>query len=72
MTEWFRKKILLFYSGGVIIRLSQSPRILTGDRPTGPLHLGHYVGTIENRIKLQNQFDCFYLIADLHMLTTKN
>ena len=34
--------------------------------------LGHYVGTLENRIKLQNQFDCFFLIADLHMLTTHN
>lgn len=46
--------------------------LVTGDRPTGNLHLGHYVGTLENRIKLQNQFDCFFLIADLHMLTTHN
>ena len=35
--------------------------LVTGDRPTGNLHLGHYVGTLENRIKLQNQFDCFFL-----------
>ena len=34
--------------------------LVTGDRPTGNLHLGHYVGTLENRIKLQNQFDCFF------------
>ena len=46
--------------------------LVTGDRPTGNLHLGHYVGTLENRITLQNQFDCFFLIADLHMLTTHN
>ena len=46
--------------------------LVTGDRPTGKLHLGHYVGTLENRIKLQNDYDCFFLIADLHMLTTHN
>ena len=44
--------------------------LVTGDRPTGNLHLGHYVGTLENRIKFQDSFDCFFLIADLHMLTT--
>lgn len=47
-------------------------RILTGDRPTGKLHLGHYVGTIENRIRLQDNYENFLIIADLHMLTTKN
>ena len=46
------------------------PRILTGDRPTGPLHLGHYVGTLKNRVKLQNEYDCFFIMADLHTLTT--
>ena len=46
------------------------PRILTGDRPTGPLHLGHYVGTLKNRVKLQHDYDCFFIIADLHTLTT--
>jgi tryptophanyl-tRNA synthetase len=46
------------------------PRILTGDRPTGPLHLGHYVGTLANRVKLQHDYDCFFIIADLHTLTT--
>jgi tryptophanyl-tRNA synthetase len=44
-------------------------RILTGDRPTGPLHLGHYVGSIENRIELQNKYECFFIIADLQVLT---
>lgn len=46
-------------------------RILTGDRPTGYLHLGHYVGSIQNRVALQKDFDCFFIIADLHTLTTK-
>ena len=46
-------------------------RLLTGDRPTGKLHLGHYVGSIENRVKLQEEYDCYFIIADLHMLTTK-
>lgn len=47
-------------------------RILTGDRPTGKLHLGHYAGTLVNRIKLQREYDSIFIIADLHMLTTKN
>ena len=44
--------------------------LVTGDRPTGNLHLGHYVGTLENRLTLQDSYNCFFLIADLHMLTT--
>ena len=47
-------------------------RMLTGERPTGKLHLGHYVGTIQNRVKLYKDYECFFIIADLHMLTTKN
>lgn len=46
-------------------------RLLTGDRPTGKLHLGHYVGSLQNRVVLQNEYDCFFIIADLHMLTTQ-
>ena len=46
-------------------------RLLTGDRPTGRLHLGHYVGTLHNRVKLQDEYDCFFLLADLHLLTTR-
>ncbi|CEM62132.1 tryptophan--tRNA ligase [Treponema phagedenis] len=46
-------------------------RILTGDRPTGKLHLGHYVGSIRNRVRLQDEYECFFIIADLHTLTTK-
>jgi tryptophanyl-tRNA synthetase len=50
---------------------NQKKRLLTGDRPTGLLHLGHYVGSIKNRVALQEKYDCFFIIADLHMLTTK-
>jgi tryptophanyl-tRNA synthetase len=47
------------------------PRILTGDRPTGPLHVGHYVGSVKNRIELQDRYECFFIIADVHTLTTR-
>jgi tryptophanyl-tRNA synthetase len=47
-------------------------RLLTGDRPTGKLHLGHYVGSIANRIRLQDEYECYFIIADLHQLTTNN
>jgi tryptophanyl-tRNA synthetase len=50
---------------------NKRPRILTGDRPTGRMHLGHYVGTLANRVKLQDAYECFFLVADLHMLTTR-
>jgi tryptophanyl-tRNA synthetase len=43
--------------------------ILTGDRPTGPLHLGHFVGSLENRIRLQDEYDQFVMIADLQAMT---
>ena len=46
-------------------------RILTGDRPTGPLHIGHYVGTLANRVRLQDEYETFLLVADYHMLTTR-
>ncbi|HLP67925.1 MAG TPA: tryptophan--tRNA ligase [Rhizobium sp.] len=46
-------------------------RILTGDRPTGRLHLGHWVGSIQNRVRLQDEYECFFIVADLHTLTTK-
>jgi tryptophanyl-tRNA synthetase len=47
------------------------PRILTGDRPTGRLHLGHYVGSLANRVRLQHEYEAFFIIADLHTLTTR-
>lgn len=44
-------------------------RILTGDRPTGKLHLGHYVGSLANRVKLQHEYETFILLADVQALT---
>ena len=46
-------------------------RIVSGMRPTGKLHLGHYFGVLKNWVNLQDEFDCFYFIADWHALTTK-
>src|SRR5216684_2872066 len=45
-------------------------RVLSGMRPTGQLHLGNYLGALENWVKLQDQFDCFYFVANWHVLTT--
>lgn len=44
-------------------------RILTGDRPTGKMHLGHFVGSLKNRVKLQDSYDQFVMIADVQALT---
>jgi len=49
--------------------MSKNKRILTGDRPTGPLHLGHYVGSLKNRVSLQDEYEQFILIADIQALT---
>jgi tryptophanyl-tRNA synthetase len=51
-------------------RTASRRRVVTGDRPTGPLHLGHYVGTLANRVCLQTEHETFVLIADYHTLTT--
>ena len=51
--------------------MEQKKRILTGDRPTGKLHLGHYVGSLKNRVALQDTYECYFIIADLHTLTTR-
>ncbi len=47
------------------------PRLLTGDTPTGKLHLGHWVGSLENRVKLQESYDCYFIIANIHAFTTR-
>ncbi len=52
-------------------RITQD-RILTGDRPTGRMHLGHYVGSLANRLTLQETHDCIFIVADLHTLTTRH
>lgn len=49
--------------------MTARPRILTGDRPTGPLHIGHYVGSLRNRVQLQRDYDTYILIADVQAMT---
>src|SRR5437879_4771295 len=51
------------------LQAAMKKRILTGDRPTGPLHLGHYVGSLQNRVRLQDEYDTYVLIADIQALT---
>ncbi|MEK7611642.1 MAG: tryptophan--tRNA ligase [Patescibacteria group bacterium] len=46
--------------------MEKRKRILTGDTPTGKLHLGHFVGTLENRVKLQTEYDTYILLANTH------
>ncbi len=50
---------------------STKPRLLTGDTPTGKLHLGHWVGSLENRINLQDDYECFFILANMHAFTTR-
>jgi tryptophanyl-tRNA synthetase len=52
--------------------MAERKRLLTGDRPTGRLHLGHYIGTLKNRVKYQHAYESHFIVADLHMLTTKH
>ena len=48
-----------------------TPRVVSGMRPTGKLHLGHLVGALHNWVPLQDQYDCFYFVADWHALTSE-
>ena len=49
----------------------EKKKIMSGMRPTGKLHLGHYLGVIDNWVKLQEEYDCYFSVADWHALTTK-
>lgn len=66
MYNFDRRKPINHFCGNLV----EKKRILTGDRPTGRLHLGHYVGSLVNRVKLQHEYDTFILIADIQALTT--
>src|SRR5580693_198033 len=50
--------------------ITSRPRVLSGMRPTGRLHLGNYMGALYNWVRLQDQYECYFFIADLHALTT--
>ena len=52
------------------MNINQTNRVLSGMRPTGLLHLGHYHGVLKNWIELQHSYECFYFVADWHALTT--
>ena len=51
--------------------ISAKQRVLSGMRPSGQLHLGHYHGVLKNWLKLQNEYECFFFVADWHALTTE-
>src|SRR5258707_3037563 len=53
-----------------ITPITSRPRVLSGMRPTGRFPLGNYMGALYNWVQLQDQYDCFFFIADLHALTT--
>ena len=50
--------------------MTEKARTVSGMRPTGPLHLGHYFGVLKNWIALQNTYDAYFFVADLHALTS--
>jgi tryptophanyl-tRNA synthetase len=52
------------------VHMEKKGRILTGHRATGPRHIGHLVGTLNTWVNLQDTYECFFLVADLHVLTT--
>lgn len=52
--------------------MTQKPRLLSGDTPTGRLHLGHWVGSVENRVAMQDEYECYFLLANTHAFTTAN
>src|SRR5438132_1109649 len=53
------------------LSMTTRARILTGDTPTGKLHLGHWVGSVENRLALQDEYECYFIIANKHAFTTR-
>jgi tryptophanyl-tRNA synthetase len=54
-----------------MLESSARKRILTGDTPSGRLHVGHWVGSLENRVRLQEPYECYFLVANLHAFTTR-
>ena len=54
----------------VVVVVNTRPRVVSGMRPTGKLHLGHLVGALKNWVDLQERYDCFYFVADWHALTS--
>ena len=61
----------LYFSAAIRAGMAEKARLLTGDTPTGKLHLGHWVGSVENRLAMQDQYECYFLIANKHAFTTR-
>ena len=55
----------------MILNMNNNRRVLSGMRPTGQLHLGHFHGVLRNWLKLQHEYECFFFVADWHALTTE-
>lgn len=60
-----------FLSAVTVSASTGKKRVLTGDTPTGRLHLGHWVGSLENRVAMQEEYDCYFIIANVHAFTTR-
>jgi len=51
--------------------VAHKTEIANGDTPTGKLHLGHWVGSLENRVLMQQEYKCYFIIANVHAFTTQ-
>lgn len=58
------------FAGGIKLQ-TETKRIMSGMRPTGKLHIGHYMGVLTNWVKFQEKYECYFAVADWHALTTK-
>src|SRR5690606_37991092 len=54
-----------------LMNATGKPVIMTGDTPSGQLHLGHYVGSVKRRVELQDSHECYFIIANIHAFTTR-
>ncbi|MEI7604158.1 MAG: tryptophan--tRNA ligase [bacterium] len=64
-----RQDEIIILDSNIEIPLAERKRILTGDRPTGKLHIGHLIGSLQNRVKLQDEYEQFILMANIHALS---
>src|SRR5581483_6527233 len=60
----------LYFAGSLMVHSNKRKRVLSGMRSTGKLHLGNYVGALDNWVRMQDQYECFFFVADWHALTT--
>src|SRR5215212_12052304 len=65
-----RLSFLVLYLRALMEKSEKRKIVMSGIRPTGFLHLGNYFGAVRNYVRMQEEFDCFFMVADLHSLTT--